>query len=109
MESIRRYTAFNWRASTLATVVLPVAGNPAKMMSIVIARTANSGLSSLAGFPGCHFLIELRRPVAWNAQGLPMVAGKVFGNEHDLADVVGVVRELPIDGLHHGVRLAANG
>ena len=33
----------------------------------------------------------------------------MFGEQNDLAAVVAVVRDLTVDGLHHGVRFAANG
>ena len=37
-----------------------------------------------------------------------MVAAKMFGEENDLADVMGIVSDLAIDGLHDGVGFAAN-
>src|SRR6266404_527566 len=33
----------------------------------------------------------------------------MFGEEYDLTDVVSVVADLAVDGLHHGVRLGADG
>src|ERR1700687_1881450 len=33
---------------------------------------------------------------------------KMLGKEDDLAAVIGIVPHLPVDGLHYGMRLAAN-
>ena len=66
-------------------------------------------LLALAGFAGGHLAIEFGGAVAGDAEGLPAVAGEVLGEKDDLADVVRVMRELAIDGLHHGVGFAADG
>src|SRR2546421_7598463 len=43
--------------------------------------------------------IERRRFVARDAQGLPLCCSKMFRQKNDLADVLGVVRQLAIDRL----------
>src|SRR4051812_9388824 len=40
---------------------------------------------------------------------LPLRAAEMFGEEDDLADVIRVVRHLPLDGPEHAVALAADG
>jgi hypothetical protein len=64
---------------------------------------------ALAGFARGDFAIEFRGPAAGNTQRLPLCADKVFCEQYDLADVVGIVRKLAVDGLENGVRFAANG
>src|SRR5216684_3038221 len=60
----------------------------------------------------CHLLfemgVELAGSVARHAQALPVARLEMFRQIDDLADVISVVRELPIDGLNHGVILAAD-
>src|ERR1700690_653277 len=53
--------------------------------------------------------VKLRRLVSRHAQRSPFAGRVVFGQENDLSAVVGVVRDLAVDGLHHRMRLAANG
>ena len=40
---------------------------------------------------------------------MPVFVSKVLGQHYDLAHVIGIVRHLPVDRLHHRVGLAANG
>ena len=48
------------------------------------------------------------RTVAGDAERLPPVVREMFCQHDYLPNVEGVVRYLPIDGLHHGVRFAAD-
>ena len=52
--------------------------------------------------------VELGGPVARHAQALPLARLEMLREINDLADVISVVRDLPIDGLNHGVILAAD-
>ena len=54
------------------------------------------------------FLVEGFGLPARDAQRLPVGGLEVLGEEDDLADVLAVVRELSVDGLDDGVRLAAD-
>src|SRR5271166_2230542 len=56
-----------------------------------------------------HPCIVLLALVPGNAQGLPLRALPVLRQKDDLPDVIRVVRNLAVDGLEHGMRLAANG
>src|SRR5260370_7404669 len=60
-------------------------------------------------FAGGYLAVEFGGLSLGDTEGLPRVAGKMFGEKNNLADVVSVVSDLAIDGLHHGVRLGANG
>src|SRR5579864_118539 len=64
---------------------------------------------ALAGVAGFHALVKFRGLASRNRQWFPLIALEVFGEQDDLAAVVGVMRELARDGLHHGMGLAANG
>lgn len=66
--------------------------------------------SSLGGLAGSDSSVELGGFFAWDGECRPLAGlrGKMLGQESDLADVVGVMRYLAIDGLHHGMRLRAN-
>src|SRR5215831_3317946 len=55
-----------------------------------------------------HPVVEVFRLAARDRERLPAPAGEVLGQEDDLADVVGVMRELAVDGLDDRVRLAAD-
>jgi hypothetical protein len=69
------------------------------------------GLSALGFFAGSDVGGELGGLAARDAERLPLAGlggGHVLGGENDLADVHGIVGDLPIDGLHDGVRLGAN-
>src|SRR5262245_58222945 len=56
----------------------------------------------------CQERIEFRRTIARYAQRLPIARLEVFGEIDDLSDVIRVMRNLTVDGLHHRVVLAAN-
>src|SRR5207302_2954832 len=43
-----------------------------------------------------------------DAQCFPLASAQMSGQEYDLAGVLGVVRDLAVDGLHHSVRLPAH-
>src|SRR5579863_8147096 len=45
---------------------------------------------------------------ARDAQSLPLARAEMFGQKNNLADVAGIVCDLAIDSLEHGVRLAAD-
>src|SRR5260370_32274949 len=64
---------------------------------------------ALREFAGGYLAVEFGGLSRGDTEGLPLVAGKMFGEKNNLADVVSVVSDLAIDGLHHGVRLGANG
>src|SRR5262245_4410513 len=64
---------------------------------------------SLALLSARHCSVELPRLVLRHRDGLPVRQLVVLAKEDDLADVVRVVRDLAVDGLHHGVRFAADG
>ena len=71
---------------------------------------ANVGqYSALAFSSGGYIRSEGLRSPAWNAQRLPFRRAEMFAQEDDLPDVVRVVRDLAIDGLHHRMRFTANG
>src|SRR5512146_912632 len=53
-------------------------------------------------------LVELLRLAFWDAETFPSRALEVLGEEDDLADVVGVVKTLAVDGLEHGMGFVAN-
>src|SRR6185369_15994054 len=53
-------------------------------------------------------LIELLRLAAWNAECFPVTSFKVFGQKQYLSGMMRVMRDLPIDCLHHRVRLATH-
>src|SRR5579864_3148472 len=54
-------------------------------------------------------LLELLRLSPRNAQGPPLTGTQMLGQKYELADMLGVVRNLPIDRLQHGMRFAADG
>src|SRR3712207_3000523 len=56
-----------------------------------------------------HLLVEGVGTPARDAESLPGGGLEVLGEEDYLADVLAVVRELAVDGLDDGVRLAAYG
>src|SRR3984893_15232700 len=67
-----------------------------------------SSLCFLARRYGCRELVRL---LSWNAQRVPFSCfhgGEVLGGEQDLPDVMRVVRDLPVDGLHHRVGFGPN-
>ena len=66
-------------------------------------------LSALAGLARPDTPGELCRLAARNAQALPVRTPQMLRQKNDLSAVVGVVCELAIDALHHGMRLAADG
>src|SRR4029453_3694864 len=50
-----------------------------------------------------HLAIELFGLAAGDAERFPVGGAKVFRQENDLSDVVGVVGQLPVDGLQDGM------
>src|ERR1043165_8356390 len=56
----------------------------------------------------CNLWMVLYRSVSRNTQRAPVAGAKMFGQKHDLTDVIRVVHELSIDRLHHRVRFAAD-
>src|ERR1700688_2314222 len=73
-------------------------------------RTARSGCatSTLRGLARCDSGVEFRGFAARDRQCIPIRPGEMFGEEDDLPDVVGIMRQLTVNGLHDGVRLGAN-
>lgn len=65
--------------------------------------------STLGNFTGLDAARELFGLALGNAGRLPVGTFVVFSEQHDLADVLGIVSDLAQDGLHDGVRIAANG
>src|SRR5579859_2566212 len=66
---------------------------------------------SLRLLTGGHTYGEISGMSTWNAEGFPLSRfgeSKMLGKKQNLADVMGVMRNLPIDGLHHGVWFRAN-
>ena len=64
---------------------------------------------SLAGVCLRGLWVELGGAVSGYAERLPAVMGEMLCEQDDLAYVMGVVSDLAVDGLHDGVRLAADG
>jgi hypothetical protein len=69
---------------------------------------------SIFGFVAYGYDVSQMGPdlVTWisgHAQGLPGFVRKVFGEEDDLASMVRVVGNLPVDCLNHGERLTSDG
>jgi len=65
-------------------------------------------VSPLREFAGGDFFVEFGGSVLGDAQRLPLVATEMAREKNNLPDVVGVVRDLAVDGLRHGMRLGAN-
>src|SRR5438045_1267982 len=55
-----------------------------------------------------EILIELFRLIPGHAQGLPIARFEVLCEIDDLPDVISIVSQLPINGLHDRMILAAN-
>ena len=81
-------------------------GSLAKYRGIVSAIIATD--LPLTRMPPKNFLVILNRSPAGNTQTHPMLVLQLFPDVHDLPDVVGVVRELALDGFHDGVRLVSD-
>jgi len=68
--------------------------------------------TSALGFLSCGYIgCELGGVAARDAEGIPFAGfrgGEMLGGENDLADVVRVVRDLPVDRLHHRMRFGAD-
>src|ERR1700678_1352704 len=64
--------------------------------------------STLARFTGANAAGKFRGCAARHAQVLPSIMAQVLSQKYDLSAMVGVMRHLPVDGLHHGVRFPAN-
>lgn len=54
-------------------------------------------------------VIEFLGGAAGHAQRLPAISREMFRQQHNLSYMVGIVRQLPVDGLQHRVRFAPNG
>src|SRR5580658_10422012 len=68
-------------------------------------------LLSLRLLTSRHTCREIRRMPAWHAERFPLAGfgkSKMFGEKQDLADVVRVVGDLAVDGLHDRMRFRAN-
>src|ERR1700692_4819251 len=88
----------NWRSSA-----------PGRALSVeIIYRFKSMVHLSLACIAGQHPAVEVLRMAARQAERFPCVALKMFGQHDDLAGVIGVVRDLPVDGLHHGMRFTSD-
>src|SRR5579885_925196 len=57
---------------------------------------------------GSHCSVKFGRFLLWNRQRLPVVRCEMLRKKHDLPDVIRIVRDLPVDRLHDGVRLRPN-
>src|ERR1700733_4539209 len=55
-----------------------------------------------------HALVILRLSPR-DAEAFPFAGAQMFGQKHDLASVIGIVRDLPIDCLQDGVRFIPDG
>src|SRR6266700_2405690 len=64
---------------------------------------------SLRDFSSCHSRVEFSGLLLWNGERLPLAASKMLCQVNDLPHMVRIMRDLPVDGLHDGVRLGANG
>src|SRR5258708_6612988 len=71
------------------------------------AAAGNSADSGPARFR--NHLLELLRLAARNSQGLPFTRSQMLRQKNNLPNMSRVVRNLPVDGLHHGMRLTADG
>src|SRR5258708_33028765 len=98
-----------WRKSMIARAICSIAA------SVWVSngsenRTAKSGCatSTLRGLARSHLGVEFRRFAARDRQGFPIRSGEMFGEIDDLSHVVGIMRHLTVNGLHDGVRLAAD-
>src|SRR5947208_4617610 len=63
----------------------------------------------LRKFAGCHFRVKFRRFPFRNRQCLPFVPSEVPRKINYLPDMIGIVSDLAVDGLHYGMRLGADG
>src|ERR1700733_13724247 len=52
--------------------------------------------------------VESSRAATRNAQRLPLLRFQMLRQKHNLAYVIAVVRELPVDGLHNRAAFAAD-
>jgi len=65
-------------------------------------------LSALAGFSRLYPAIEFSGIALGNAQGLPLAVLEMFRQNDNLAAVIGVMRNLSIDGLQNRMRFTTN-
>src|SRR5436190_753983 len=65
-------------------------------------------MAELLTLSNTHRPIERIRLAAQDRQGLPLILRMVPGDQHDLADVVAVVAQLPLDRADRAVRFAAD-
>ncbi len=59
-------------------------------------------------FPDADAIVVIGGLAARYGQRRPAIGREMFRDKDDLADVIGVVRDLSVDRLHHGMTLAAN-
>src|ERR1035438_8707722 len=64
-----------------------------------VSRVAPDAHLPLPLLPRRHLLVEFRRFALGHGQGFPLLAAKMLRQHDDLPDVVGIVRQLPVDGL----------
>ena len=65
----------------------------------------------LREFTSSNFCVHVGGFAAWHAERFPLSGfceSEMLGEKQNLADVMGIMRDLAVDGLHHGVRLGAN-
>src|SRR6266700_3848513 len=63
---------------------------------------------SLRDFSSRHSRVEFSRLFLRNGERLPLAASKMLCQVNDLPHMVRIMRDLPVDGLHDGVRLGAD-
>src|SRR5207302_11234958 len=102
---VRRWRTFCLTGrSPVTTGTLDPASNSPAYRLLFFSKHASLELPGRHRFP----LIELLRFASRNAQRLPFARAQMLGQQYDLSDVLGVVRDLAVDRLQHRVRLAPN-
>src|SRR5215472_14127256 len=79
-------------------------GEPLTACSKCATRGCNLPLRSE---PGAYARIEVAGFATRVAEGSPAAGGIMLRDIDNLSDVICVVRDLPVDGLHHGMPFAA--
>src|SRR5438067_2487107 len=82
--------------------------------AMLVAASDNTS-AMMANFIGLLFsctrrrsILQHRRLAARHGQGFPAIGLKMLCQQNDLTDVRSRMREITIDGLHHGMRLLAD-